>query len=178
MVLPPGGPEPRKPHEIRAFRALGPRKPRNIHAVSARVPLTPCNIRAFRAWGCQKPRRIRDFRAGSDFCMDFRCFSKQRDTIVRPERERGDRDALPPQTPGVGRAAAEQGRGRSYGLAVSILARLSPLSPCCSSWSWRSCSRCSACSRCSCGACSAQRSLASRAPRSMIARFNFGGFFR
>ena len=75
---------------------------------------------------------------------------------ARPEQERGDRDALPPQSPGVGREAAEQGRRRSYGLAVSILGSLSPLSPCFCSLSCRSCSCCSCrslCSRLTCIAC-------------------------
>ena len=75
---------------------------------------------------------------------------------ARPPQERGDRDALPPQNPGVGREAAEQGRRRSYGLAVSILGRLSPLSPCFCSLSCRSCSCCSCrslCSRLTCIAC-------------------------
>ena len=52
------------------------------------------------------------------FPLDFHRFH------ARPAQERGNRDALPPQTPGVGREAAEQGRRRSYGLAVSILGRL------------------------------------------------------
>ena len=81
------------------------------------------------------------------FPLDFHRFH------ARPAQERGDRDALPPQTPGVGREAAEQGRRRSYGLAVSILGRLSPLSPCCCSLSCRSCSCCSCCSLCSRLAC-------------------------
>ena len=77
------------------------------------------------------------------FPLDFHRFH------ARPAQERGDRDALPPQTPGVGREAAEQGRRRSYGLAVSILGRLSPLSPCFCSLSCRSCSCCSCLSLCS-----------------------------
>ena len=84
------------------------------------------------------------------FPLDFHRFH------ARPAQERGDRDALPPQTPGVGREAAEQGRRRSYGLAVSILGRLSPLSPCFCSLSCRSCSCCSCrslCSRLACIAC-------------------------
>ena len=84
------------------------------------------------------------------FPLDFHRFH------ARPAQERGDRDALPPQTPGVGREAAEQGRRRSYGLAVSILGRLSPLSPCFCSLSCRSCSCCSCrslCSRLTCIAC-------------------------
>ena len=84
------------------------------------------------------------------FPLDFHRFHARR------AQERGDRDALPPQTPGVGREAAEQGRRRSYGLAVSILGRLSPLSPCCCSMSCRSCSCCSCCSFCprlACNAC-------------------------
>ena len=84
------------------------------------------------------------------FPLDFHRFH------ARPTQERGDRDALPPQTPGVGREAAEQGRRRSYGLAVSILGRLSPLSPCCCSMSCRSyccCSCCSFCPRLACNAC-------------------------
>ena len=58
--------------------------------------------------------------------------------------------------PGAGRVAAAQGHKRSYGLAVSILGRLSPLSPCCCSLSCRSCSCCSCCSFCprlACNAC-------------------------
>ena len=84
------------------------------------------------------------------FPLDFHRFH------ARPAQERGDRDALPPQTPGVGREAAEQGRRRSYGLAVAILGRLSPLSPCFCSLSCRSCSCCSCrslCSRLTCIAC-------------------------
>ena len=58
--------------------------------------------------------------------------------------------------PGAGRVAAAQGHTRSYGLAVSILGRLSPLSPCCCSLSCRSCCCCSCCSFCprlACNAC-------------------------
>ena len=83
-------------------------------------------------------------------------------------------DTLPAQTARRARAAGELGHMRSYGLAVSILARLSPLSPCSSMWFWRSLSCCSSCSRCSRLACNARRSSVSRASRSMIARFIFG----
>ena len=80
------------------------------------------------------------------FVKDFRGISKQRDAT----------ETLPPQTARRGRVAAPQGHKRSYGLAVSILGRLSPLSPGCCSMSCRSCSCCSCCSFCprlACNAC-------------------------
>ena len=43
---------------------------------------------------------------------------------------------LPAQTARRARGAGELGLKRSYGLAVSILGRLSSLSPCPSLWSW------------------------------------------
>ena len=84
-------------------------------------------------------------RSGSDFVRISKEFYKQRDAT----------ETLPPQTARRGRVAAPQGHKRSYGLAVSILGRLSPLSPCCCSMSCRSCSCCSCCSFCSRLACNA-----------------------
>ena len=84
--------------------------------------------------------------SGSDFVRISEEFTSN---AMRPRRSQ-----LKP--PGAGRAAAAQGHKRSYGLAVSILGRLSPLSPCCCSLSCRSCSCCSCCSFCprlACNAC-------------------------
>ena len=64
-------------------------------------------------------------------------------------------EALPTPIALRGRAAAERVHTRSYGLAVSIVGGLLPLSPCSSSWLSRSCSRCSCCSCCSRHACNA-----------------------
>ena len=84
--------------------------------------------------------------SGSDFVRISEEFTSN---ARRPRRSQ-----LKP--PGAGRVAAAQGHKRSYGLAVSILGRLSPLSPCCCSLSCRSCSCCSCCSFCprlACNAC-------------------------
>ena len=84
--------------------------------------------------------------SGSDFVWISEEFTSN---ARRPRRSQ-----LKP--PGAGRVAAAQGHKRSYGLAVSILGRLSPLSPCCCSLSCRSCSCCSCCSFCprlACNAC-------------------------
>ena len=84
--------------------------------------------------------------SGSDFVRISEEFTSN---ARRPRRSQ-----LKP--PGAGRVAAAQGHKRSYGLAVSILGRLSPLSPCCCSMSCRSCSCCSCCSFCprlACNAC-------------------------
>ena len=84
--------------------------------------------------------------SGSDFVRISEEFTSN---AMRPRRSQ-----LKP--PGAGRVAAAQGHKRSYGLAVSILGRLSPLSPCCCSMSCRSCSCCSCCSFCprlACNAC-------------------------
>ena len=84
--------------------------------------------------------------SGSDFVRISEEFTSN---ARRPRRSQ-----LEP--PGAGRVAAAQGHKRSYGLAVYILGRLSPLSPCCCSLSCRSCSCCSCCSFCprlACNAC-------------------------
>ena len=84
--------------------------------------------------------------SGSDFVRISEEFTSN---ARRPRRSQ-----LKP--PGAGRVAAAQGHKRSYGLAVSILGRLSPLSPCFCSLSCRSCSCCSCrslCSRLTCIAC-------------------------
>ena len=92
-----------------------------------------------------------------------------------PERNRKQtRETLPTQSARRGRAAAEQGRKRSYWIAVWMLSLLLPILPSCSSWCWRSGSCCSCCSRCSCLSWRACSSRASRASRSTIARFIFG----
>ena len=75
-----------------------------------------------------------------------------------------------PKPPGEAAQRVSKGISDSIGLMFSLLLLLLR---CCSSWWWRSCSHRSCCSRCSCVACSAWRSLASRASRSMIARFLF-----
>ena len=62
-------------------------------------------------------------------------------------------DTLPAQTARRRPRSGRAGHRRSSLLAVSILARLSPLSRCCSSLSCRSRSCPSCCSRCSCFAC-------------------------
>ena len=84
---------------------------------------------------------------------------------------------LPAQTARRGRAAAERGHTRSYGLAVSIVGGLLPLSPCSSSWFSRSCSRCSCCSCCSRLACNA--CTLSRLPRFPFhdSQVHFGSLF-
>ena len=75
-------------------------------------------------------------------------FERSRRLLPR-EPEGKSIETLPAQTARRARAAGELGHKRSYGLAVSILGRLSPLSLSCSSWSWGSCSGCCCCSRCS-----------------------------
>ena len=81
-------------------------------------------------------------------------FERSRRILPREPEEKSI-ETLPAQTARRARAAGELGHKRSYGLAVSILGRLSPLSPCSSMWFWRSVSCCSSCSRCSRLACNA-----------------------
>ena len=102
--------------------------------------------------GKMSPRRARvsSGRSREASGSDFVRISEEFTSNARRPR----RSQLKP--PGAGRVAAAQGHKRSYGLAVSILGRLSPLSPCCCSLSCRSCSCCSCrslCSRLSCIAC-------------------------
>ena len=115
-------------------------------------------------------------RPGGNFGIIFgalcgHVFERSRRILPREPEEKSI-ETLPAQTARRARAAGELGHKRSYGLAVSTLARLSPLSPCSSMWFWRSLSCCSSCSRCSRLACNTSRSSVSRASRSMIARFS------